>query len=102
MSWCRLCGAEVVWAVTKTRAKVPFDAAPVKWGEYSGLTARLFAFVERPTGTERIAMSFSDFYSALDLWKSGDVAAYISHFKTCPAAGEPCEPRELGTALVPA
>lgn len=98
MAVCRSCGAEILWTLTRNRAKMPLDRAPVEPGQYSGPTGALFALVDG-TGPDTVALSLNDLHGGHDLWRSGDIKARVSHFSSCPSASKHRKPRPLSSAL---
>jgi len=74
VSRCRSCGAEIRWAKTEAGKSIPLDAAPRPDGNvhvYDGV-----AYVLSPGGQP-----------ILEHRAHGD-KLYVSHFVTCPDAGE--------------
>lgn len=100
-SSCRSCGASIVWAWTRGRARIPLDAVAVEPAGYSGSVGALFAVADRGAG-ELIALGVRKIEQGIDLWRSGDLAVRQSHFATCPNAEAHRRPRVPGTAVVPA
>lgn len=98
MAVCRSCGAEILWTVTKTRAKMPLDRTAVAPGQYSGRMGALFALVDG-TGPDAVALSLNDLEGGQELWRDGDIKARVSHFSSCPSADSHRKPKPLSSAL---
>ena len=69
---CRSCRAPVIWAVTRAGKRIPLDAAP-------SATGNLVYVGQQLDGTEVVGAP-----------RDGDPPEfrYVSHFATCPDAGE--------------
>ena len=70
MSTCRTCGAEIIWAKTRTGKSMPLDAIPV------GQDVEGTCLLE-----DGIA-----YFGAFD--HKPDAPRYVSHFATCPNAAK--------------
>jgi hypothetical protein len=68
---CRSCGAAIVWAETPTGKMAPFDAVPTHAGQW-GIDDRAL--------TPKAAK--------IDGEANAGKPAFVSHFATCPFAGE--------------
>lgn len=66
---CRTCKAPIVWARTRTGMAIPLDPEPVPNGNVE---------VAGPAG--EVAASY--------VQAEPDVVRYVSHFATCPDAGQ--------------
>lgn len=97
---CSSCHAEIIWALTKRRAKMPLDAEPVDPVEYSGAPTNVFALISR-AGADPLALHLREISDGAELFLSRDLAGRVSHFATCPHAQQHRRPREPGTALEP-
>lgn len=69
MSFCKSCGAEIVWAVTDLGRKMPLDAKPTEHGTFVLHDGRAF----------------------VDVTAAGP--RYTSHFATCGFASQHRRPR---------
>jgi len=68
---CRSCKAEVIWTVTDRGKAMQVDAAPVAGGNIE--------LIESTDGTVPLARYVK---------AEPEVARHVSHFATCPQAGE--------------
>lgn len=78
MSACRSCKEEILWAETKTGKPIPLDATPVR---YARGARGLFGLVIGSKG-DPIALPVSDLPEEIHY----EIAAWRSHFATCPHA----------------
>lgn len=83
MSVCRSCQAEIIWAVTKTGARMPLDAAPVP-GEprQHGVFMLARRLDDDPLAWPVAVTERDGEFARLKL------ALYVSHFATCPHAAQ--------------
>lgn len=71
VSRCRSCGAPIVWAVTERGRRMPLDAQPVVAGNIE--------VSRRPDGA---------ILATVRAEAQGEAQRYVSHFSTCPQAGQ--------------
>ena len=75
MSFCKSCGAPIVWCRTRSGTRIPLDPEPVAGGNLVKDAFNVVAFVQPD-------MSATD--------------RYVSHFATCPQAKTHRRTRERG------
>jgi hypothetical protein len=77
---CESCAAPIVWAITVAGKLIPLDVEPSAGGNL------------RKTGKNRTTKHGSapevEVAPQMSLWDGGDGARYVTHFATCPNAGE--------------
>lgn len=94
---CNSCGAEIIWSITNASgARMPLDAAPVD--VLDAPTRGLFVLVKR-LGDTPLAWSVSPDEEGLKTFRVREVALYVSHFSSCPAARAHRSPRPLADAI---
>lgn len=77
MSWCRSCGARVLWAVTAaTGSRMPLDEAPVADGY---VTIEAWPNTAVPVATVHAPGGLFD-------TRPAGAARYVPHHATCPDA----------------
>lgn len=79
---CNSCGAQILWAVTKNQKRMPLDAAPIT----PEPGARGIFMLAKRTDDTPLAwpLEISD---GSEFTRIG-LAMYVSHFSTCPEAGQ--------------
>lgn len=78
---CSTCRADIIWAVTPGRKRIPIDAEPIAGGNI-----RLYGGKGAPIA--RVAEPMADMFDDTD-----DGVRYQSHFVRCPDAAEHRNPR---------
>lgn len=73
---CRSCGAPVIWTVTHKGKRMPVDADPVENGN-----------IKLRRDGDRVVAEYPG-KEHPGLFDDADEARYLSHFATCPNAGD--------------
>ena len=80
MSGCRSCGAEITWAKTLTGKRMPIDAEP------DNAKGNLLLIKSNGVGVLLPLAGLND--EARQAAERQRVPLYVSHFATCPQAGD--------------
>lgn len=75
---CRKCGAPIIWAVTEAGKAIPIDADPARTGKALRVPNGNVVFTRERDDEGRWIVR---------IVKAG-TAVFVSHFATCPNAGE--------------